>query len=131
VAEEVGWPTEEIPDDALVFMRAHRQHFASGSLGVGVFREQQGGMSVDWQTYSTAQDTRARSNKPEDVAVISLPVSAVRTIQPLTVMHEPIFPTNRAHSEVFGLPSKGEDQAEVRMLLGRVYQLVIPLEPQA
>jgi hypothetical protein len=67
-------------------------------------------MSVDWERYSTADQTRARPGRPERFAVLRLSVSAISAIRDLTVKHEPIFKpndlpplVNRAHSGVYGL----------------------------
>lgn len=128
----VEWAVESIPDDNCVFMRAHRQHFSQGDLGHGVFRRREKGVSVDWDRYTTPEDTRARAkSNPKDNAVISLLVGCIRQIQPLTVDHDPIFTPpeerNRAHSLIRNLP-EAPDLTEARFKLRRCAQLVIPLD---
>lgn len=130
--EEIGWPIESIPDNNCVFMRAHRQHFSHGELGHGVFRRREEGLSVDWDRYSTPEDTRARANSnPNDNAVISLLVGCIRQIRPLTVDHDPISAPqeerNRAHSLIRNLP-EAPDLTEARFKLHRCAHLVIPLD---
>lgn len=111
----VNWQVEHVPDDADVFMRAHRMFFRNRVLQPCVFRPHGGGMSVDWEKYSSAEDARQRATVPLDNAVICLPVGGIRDISSLDVKHAPV-PENRAHSDVVGLP-EGEDLTEVRVLL--------------
>jgi hypothetical protein len=82
-------------------------------------------MSVDWDKHASAEDTKQRGARPDDNAVISLPVGGIRTVKDLDVKHTP-EQSNRAHSDV-NLPDKREDLNEVRMLLGRLAEIVIPL----
>jgi hypothetical protein len=124
VADAIGWPVEEIPDTDAVFMRAHRAYLLDGELSPGVCREQGGGMSVDWERYSTAEQTKQRAKKPEDNAVIKMPVIGIRDIKPLIVEHTPDYPVNRAHAEVFGMPQR-EQCAETRLKLLRIADIVI------
>jgi hypothetical protein len=108
-------------------MRAHRMHFRGRELGLGVFKPQGGGMSVNWSKYASKEETRQQAkSRPEDNAVISLPVGGIREIRGLTVEHTP-EPENRAHSEVFGMPNDREQLAETRVLLGRIAEVVLPL----
>lgn len=114
------WPGEEIPNEHSVFMRVHKNYLnAAGELIPGVFRDQGAGMSTDWEKYSTAEETRARSKSPLDNGVIKLSVGSMRLIEGLTVEHEPIE-INRAHSEVFG-----QKTPEARVKLLRLAQRVI------
>ncbi len=108
-------------------MRAHRMHFRHGELGPGVFRAQGTGMSVNWEKYASAEETRKQSRRePEDNAVIRLLAGDIREIESLSLKHTP-EPENRAHSEVFGLPTAGEEQTEKRLLLLRITEIVLPL----
>ena len=123
--EQVDFPIEMIPDAASVFMRAHRDFFVRGELQPGVFRNRQGAMSVDWDKYSNAEQTRdrARSN-PLDNAVISMRVGGMRAINSLDVVHVPLE-GNQAHSESV-LPAD-ETLTETRVHLLRLSVMEIPL----
>ena len=128
MADELAWPVEEIPDSDSVFMRAHRMHFRDGKLAPSVFREQDGAMSVNWDKYATAEQTRQRSRKnPRDNAVLSMPVVGIRLIDSLRVEHTP-EQENRAHSDVCGLPADREQLTEIRVLLLRISEIVLPLQ---
>ena len=84
-------------------------------------------MSVNWDRYASAEETKQQARKdPEHNAVISMRVIAIRQIDDLRVEHTP-EPTNRAHSDVFGLPQKGEQLTEVRLRLRDIAAIVIPL----
>jgi len=126
----VNWQVEIIPDDADVFMRAHRTFFnRKRELQPGVFRPRDGGMSVDWDKYSSPEATRQRAPKPQENAVISLAVSGIRRIGNLDVKHTPDETAelmNRAHSDVVGFP-EGEDLTEVRTLLLAASSIVLGL----
>jgi hypothetical protein len=118
------WPQENIPDSAAVFMRVHRTYCLEGALIPGVFRDHEGGMSVDWDRYASAEETRQRARRPDDNGVIALGVGAVRSVEGLSVAHGPI-PANRAHSQVLG-----EKDEERRLKLSRLYTWKIPLGPK-
>lgn len=110
-------------------MRAHRAHFRNGELAPGVFKAQGDGMSVDWDKYSTAEQTRLRAKKPDENAILSLPVISIRNIKPLRVEHEPDPQAdNRAHAEVFDMP-KAEQLTETRIKLLRIAVVAIPIPP--
>lgn len=112
---DVIWEVEDIPNESTVFMRAHRSHFIkeSGELRPGVFRDQGAAMSVDWDKYATPEATGERAKVPADNAVLALNVGAIREIDTLRVIHEPLA-VNRAHSGVHG-----EKTEEVRVKLLR------------
>lgn len=130
MADDVEWQAEEIPDDDSVHMRAHRMHFRP-TLQPGVFTPQGLGMSVDWEKYSSPEDTRQRARKPRDNAVISLPALGIRDIGKLELRHTPDHSThNRAHSEVFGL-NDGEDLTEARTLLLGIAKIVLDLPAES
>ena len=127
MADAINWPIEEIPDNDSVYMRAHRQYIRNGQLSTGVFRPQGEGMSVNWDRYSSPELTRSQASRnPDDNAVVTLIVGEIRKIDHLSVGHTP-EPTNQAHSEVFGLAAERELLAEMRVLLGRVAKIVLPL----
>ncbi|OFW26727.1 MAG: hypothetical protein A3J28_10220 [Acidobacteria bacterium RIFCSPLOWO2_12_FULL_60_22] len=130
MADELDWPIKEIPDADSVFRRAHRNDFRDGELEPGVFRAQGAGMSVNWDRYASAEETRQQARKhPHDNAVISMPVGGIRQIDDLRVEHTP-EPTNQAHSDVHGLPENRERRTEVRVLLLRITTIVLPLTRQ-
>ena len=130
MAEELAWPVEEIPDADSVFMRAHRDYFhPDGDLMPGVFQSHGKGISVNWAKYASAEDTKKQARKDPDAnAVISMPVIGIRQIDDLRVEHTP-EPTNQAHSDVIGLPQKGQRdrREEMRRLLRKIATIVIPL----
>ena len=119
-----SWPAEGIPYAERLFMRAHRVFFRGGELAPGVFRDHGDGMSVDWERYSSPEETRLRAREPEDNAVVQMVTGEVRAIPPLTVEHRPIR-ENRAHSEVLGTKDP-----EVRVKLRRICRIVIPCSPR-
>ena len=84
------WPKEDIPNAASVFMRIHRRWAPNGEALPGAFRDHAGGMSVDWDKYSTPEETRARGRLPSENGVIGTGVGAIRTIEGLSVEHAPI-----------------------------------------
>jgi hypothetical protein len=125
MADALAFPIEQIPDSSAVFMRAHETYYRDGDLTPGVFTAKEGGMSVDWDKYCSKEETKQRAKKnPEKNAVLSLSVGGIRKIDDLDVKHRP-EPDNRAHSEV-DLPANREKLTEVRLLLKRLAQTVIP-----
>lgn len=125
--ETVVFAVDQIPDADFVYMRAHRNLIPKGKIEPGVFREQDGSMSVDWDRYSTPQATQARAVNPAANAVLKMNVGGIRKIDSIRVEHSPI-PTNRAHSDVF-LPRKSEDLTEARYSLVAVATIEIPFDP--
>lgn len=129
MADALAFPIEDIPDLDSVFMRAHKTYFRDGELEPGVFTPKEGpGLSVDWDRYSTKEETQKRSKKPSDNAVIAMLVSGIREIEGLDVKHLPEM-TNRAHCEI-ALPDRRdrrEELTEVRLKLKRLAFIVVPL----
>ena len=119
------WPVEDIPDDDRLYMRVHHVNIVDGEPTPGAFKDHDGGMSTDWEQYSTADQTRRRARNLMDVGVISLVAGEVRHIPPLTVVHEPLD-DNQAHTEVFG----DKRAPEIRVKLGRIYQWEVRYEEQ-
>jgi len=129
VAGELVWPVEAIPDTDFVFMRAHKEYFRAGQLRPGVFKAQEGGMSVNWDRYASAEETKLQATRnPDDNAVLSLEVGGIRGIGALTVEHTP-EPANRAHSDVNGISGNDEQRLEIRVKLLRIARIAIPLPP--
>jgi hypothetical protein len=106
-------------------MRVHKMHVQQGKLQPGVFRDIEGGMSVNWQKYcANATKARALAKKPADNGVISLVAGEVRGIPSLTVKHTPDRERNdRSHAEVFG-----EKTLEVRVALVKLSKWEIPVD---
>jgi hypothetical protein len=114
---DVKWPIEEIPDEDHVFIRAHRSYFKKGKLKPGVFRDHGKSMSVNWDSYSTPEETQQQARIPEHNGVVGLITGEVRKV-PLEVEHSPEL-ENRAHSEIIG-----NKDPEVRIKLKRICQLI-------
>jgi len=130
MVDSLVWEIEDIPDGDDTFMRAHSDHFRRGKLQPGVFRVRDDGMSVDWEKYSTPEETRQRCNQPLQNAIISLSASEVRGISGLDVKHAPTLapqPVNRAHSNVLGIPTSGVQQTKTRALLLDISTILIAL----
>lgn len=128
MAGDVIWQPEHIPDEDDVYMRAHRTHFRNGRLQPGVFQPHGGGMSTDWGKYSSPSQTRQRAANPPANAVIEMSVGGIRGIQKLDVLHTPDYAnSNRAHSDVLGLPDNREDLTEARVLLLGLSSIILAL----
>jgi hypothetical protein len=108
------WEKEHVPDGDHLFMRAHRTFIRNGVLTHGVFKDHGGGMSTDWERYSTPAETRARAAKPAENGIIMMVAGSVRSIDRLIVEHTP-KDTNRSHTDVIG-----EKTTEVRFKLQRI-----------
>lgn len=127
VSDHGPWEVEEINGDQFLFYRVAKDWLDPNELRIhpGVFREFGGSMSCDWEKYSSAQETRARTGKPNSFGIIRLKAGTIRTIDCLTLTHDPDFPrSNRAHSAVYGLgPSKGLDPIARSRLTGMRFKL--------
>jgi hypothetical protein len=81
-------------------------------------------MSTDWEKYSSAEETQARSKNPKDNAVISMISGEVGKVPGLVVEHTPDVQRRvRAHTDVIG----DKRAPEVRVKLGRLAQWAIRL----
>jgi hypothetical protein len=124
------WPEEVIPDDNALYMRVHKTHVQNGVLLPGVFRDVDGGMSVNWQKYcATAAAARRLAKNPKDNGVISFAragdIRSIPTKPALQVEHKPDFEKlDRSHSEVFG----DKKAAGVRVALLKLLHWEIPIE---
>jgi hypothetical protein len=117
------WEIEEIPDGHRLFLRVHVNEVKStgGNLHPGVFREQEGSMSVDWEKYSTAQQSRQRAKNPQKVGIVGLIAGVVRSIENLKVLHEPDEDRqNRAHSAVYGISDASAPNPAVKKTMIRL-----------
>jgi hypothetical protein len=113
-----------------------------GQLHPGIFREHAAppvppAISVDWERYSTAEQTRSRARNPEKNGVVAFVARDVRAIPGMEVMHEPLR-DNRAHSGIHGMSREDRQQpASVRetMVRSRLFELIKvrgwELEPNA
>jgi hypothetical protein len=119
---EIEWPPEQIPVHAKLYMRAHKVFLYNGELAPGVFRDHQGGMSTEWDKYSTPDEVRARCKKPLENGIIEMTAGDVIGI-PLTVSHTPDVERRvRGHTDVVG-----EKTPEVRLKLLRIHRWAIRL----
>jgi hypothetical protein len=121
------WPVEQIPNEHFLFFRLHRNYMQfDDEIPQGAFRDQDGGMSTDWEKYSRAEETQRRALKspPEENGVLRLNVGGVREIKPLLVEHT-LEPGNRAHTNVFGDKKK---DPEARLKLQRLAEWVIKIQ---
>jgi hypothetical protein len=120
------WLVEVVPDEDSLFYRVPIADFVGRDFRPhpGVFRENKGSMSCDWEKYSSPAETRRRTGKPEVFGVLRLEAGEIRGIRGLHVEHDPVYPDNRAHSSVLGLgPSKGIDAEARAKLVGLRYEL--------
>lgn len=117
----MDWDVEEIPDDATLFMRCHRQWVRPDGPHPNNFQNRGRGMSCDWDKYASPEETRARKGNPDNQAVVSLAVGEVRRLADQSVVHDPLE-DNRAHSEVLG-----EKDDELRIKLARLARWVIEI----
>lgn len=106
-----SWPVEDIPNPDSLFYRVPVCWLRADKAAPGVFRENKGSISTDWEKYSTAAETRSRPGRPERFAVLRMIVGKVKEIEELTVSHEPVQgvegqPDNQAHTSIYGLESK-------------------------
>ena len=129
---EIVFPVEDIPSSSLVFMRVHSSRMKDGLPNVGAVTPKGGsrGLSVDWDKYSTPEDTLGRANKPKENAVVSMEVAKIREIkikENLDVKHRPLA-SNRSHSEV-PFSADPTDQTEARVKLLRIVNVIIPIWP--
>lgn len=106
------WPVEDIPNPDALFYRVPVGGLRKDmNVAPGVFKENKGSISTDWEKYSTAVETRSRQGRPERFAVLRMIVGKVKEIEELTVSHEPIKgvegqPDNQAHTSIYGLESQ-------------------------
>lgn len=112
-AEVVKWESEQIPDPAELYMRVHTGQLPDGVLHPGVFKEQGDYLSVDWEKYSTKEESRRRAKEPGKIGIVTLIAGTVRAIEDLRVEHEPI-PLNRAHSGIKGITIPDGNAAKIR-----------------
>lgn len=127
-SELIPWPSEDIPDDATLYLRVHPNNLdRQGKPTAGAFRnlpdKHVDGMSTDWSKYSTPEETLRRGRDSADYSIIRLGVNHVRAIPDQVVKHTPVNEPpderNRAHTEVFG-PKNPETRALYYRICRRV-----------
>lgn len=130
------WPTDDIPDDDIVFRRVHRQWRSrktpSGISAAAFVGTRNGGLyelSTDWSKYSNAQEARDRAQDPAVNGVAAFVVGNVRQIPGQKVVHNPIQGVpgevdNQAHSLVV---ANNHEDPEIQRLFQRIVTLPIPL----
>jgi hypothetical protein len=118
-AVEEVWAVEDIPDPDLLFLRVHRSNIGKdGQPNAGAIQPHEGSMSVDWNRYSTPEETRGRATQPpENYGVAEFQAGAARTAG-LAVTHSPDRETNnRAHTDVTGDLKATEVRLKMRRAL--------------
>jgi hypothetical protein len=76
-----------------------------------------GAVSVDWDKYSSPEETRQRAigNPLERYGVVEFQAGQVRSIEGLSVEHSPDHEfNNRAHSSILGLNVAGAKKTKLR-----------------
>jgi hypothetical protein len=129
------WPTEQIPDVDLLFMRVHKNDIQNGQPIPGVFKNrgegEQEGMSTDWSKYSTPEQTKLRAiNQAWRGGVIQIVVGEVRKVPRQTVEHAPLR-ENRAHTNVKGPKKGGIEGTQIRYLFMRTWSWAIKYEGES
>ncbi len=113
------YSVEEIPDIDKLYRRVHKNHVIDGELLPIAFTEISGGMSTDWEKYSTPEQARLRAKKPESNGIVSLVSGQVRKFG-LQVIHSPTE-DHQSHTDVIGV------DIESRLLLLEVFKWEIPV----
>lgn len=80
------------------------------------FQNRDGGMSVDWNKYSTPSLSQQRARSPSNNGIVSFVTGDLRALHGQTVEHDPL-PDNQSHSEVFG-----EKTEEVRLKMRALFR---------
>lgn len=121
-----GFQSEDLPEDATLYMRIHKNMRSAKKqrFGVDAFRDSgegaQAGMSTNWSKYASAEDTRNQAtSRSDENYVIQMKVRDVLTIPGLAVKHTPL-PGNRAHVDVIG-----DKTLEVKDALRRICEVVL------
>lgn len=119
---------EPIPDADLLYFRVHKGLIdKQGDVIHRAFQERCGGMSTNWAKYATPEETREQvvklQKEPTNYGVVSFVAGDVRSISEATVLHTPIYPDNRSHTDINGSGPQppSEYHTMVRMKLARFY----------
>ncbi len=122
----ITWETEDVPDGDLLYRRVHQEKlYRDGRPRPAAFTDYKGGMSTDWQRYSTPEQVRQRATgrPPREFAVVEFTAGQARHLNQV-VAHDPL-PDNRSHTNVVG-----EKDEEVRRLFSRRCRIALPFEPE-
>lgn len=119
----MSFQIEQIPDPDKLFYRIHKSYCIEGQIIPSVVRNIGGGMSTDWQKYSTADQSRSRAAVPGDNGIVSVAAGRVRQVEDQTVEHCPSS-NNRAHTEIRG----DKTHPSVRLKILQLMTWEIPLE---
>lgn len=115
-----NFPSEHIPDEENLYYRIHKVFFKDNAIQPSAFTDKGNGMSMDWQKYSTPEESQIRSKVKADNGIVSFSASAIRSLN-LNLIHSP-SKTNRAHSEAIG---KKEPQIRVELARMATWQIKI------
>lgn len=133
---DLPWPSEEIPDQDLLYTRVHRNNMVDGELTAAAFKIHGDGLSTDWAKHCfSVDDTRRRAKSPRDNAVVSFVAGDIRADVRFAVVHTPIRPTaddpvgDRAHVDVRA--SRDVTKTEFRAKLSDPWTMAIPLDDPA
>lgn len=124
----MAFPVEEIPNDANLLNRIHRNHFPGGKVSSAAFNQER--LSVNWEKYRNAESTADINS----VAVVSLVAGECLQLNQ-TVEHTPIEPEapfgpNQAHSEVCGTKANSTKR-KMKDMAKMVWQKQQPATPQS
>lgn len=119
-----------IPDGDNVYMRVHHQNIILEN-NIKVIRpvafdpRGEGGLSVNWDRFSSPEMTQCGSPKPQANNVISMEVSKIRKLDSaLDVKHIPLD-DNYSHSEIFNIPPRKPNGMKVRIQLMDISRWVL------
>ena len=137
LSEDELWSAEEIPEDAVLYYRVHKNFQENGKPKPAAFKNRppegkplspDDGMSTDWNLYSSAHLLLQKAKIPADNIIIGLRVGATRQVPLQSVEHTPIqccpeLPEgNRAHTDVKG---EKKNNPEVRLKLMQIYWVAL------
>ncbi len=130
----MNFPIEVIPDKSFLFYRIHKVYIDSEEVDEkkkikpAAFdpqpRPNSLELSVEWDKYSTALETRNRAKNPLANGVVSFYTCKVRQTPPLKVEHKPS--KNQAHSVIFDILPTANDP-EIRIKLRKICSWVIKI----
>jgi hypothetical protein len=109
------YPVELIPNEDRLFRRVHKNLVRDGKLTPAAFKQIGDGMSVDWERYSTVQETVGRAKNPGENGVVSVVCGDLRNLG-LEVVHAPSR-DNRSYSNVRGkIPIQHDRKVQFKLL---------------